>query len=265
MSLKQFLIGEKDPNALSHIYLHAVLPLLQEIIKHDEQAQELVKEWDCSVMFHVGGGPAVTLKFYEGSCEVIPTTIRRPTIALWFRTVGKLNSFFEGVTVIPMVWKGIWHPLILKNFVALMKRLDYYMKNQREVAKDPAKLPLLTSLLIYTAVYGVKAVAERDRYAKENIIPAMPDGVVQLAVQEGGPKVYLIKNGEDIQVGKGAPPQSPDAMMEVRNINLAFQLFTGNMDALAAVGSGDIRICGLIPLVDGLNALLERLAKYVEV
>ena len=57
----------KDPKVLSCIYLHAVLPLLEEIVQHDRQAQELVKGWKCSIMFHVSEGPAATLKFRDGT------------------------------------------------------------------------------------------------------------------------------------------------------------------------------------------------------
>jgi hypothetical protein len=253
----------KDPNVLSCIYLHAVLPLLEEIVQHDKQAQGLIKGWKCSVMFHVSGGPAATLKFRGGKCEAIPKSVPLPTVAMWFGSAEKLNSMFEGANVIPVIWKGIWHPVILKNFIALTKRLDYYMKNQDEVAKDPAQFPFLVTLLAYAAVYGAKAVADSDPHIREEIVPVMPNGVVQLDVKEGGPKAYLIKNGADFTVGKGVAPQPPDAIMEVRNIALAFDLFTGRMDAMAALGKCDIRIRGHIPLVDNLNALLERLTQYV--
>ena len=253
----------KDPKVLSSIYLHAVLPLLEEVVQHDKQAQELVKGWHCSVMFHVGGGPAATLKFRDGKCEAIPKAMALPTVAMWFSSPEKLNKMFEGANVIPVIWKGIWHPVILKNFIALTKRLDYYMKPTPELEKDPNESPFITKLMAYAAVYGAKAVADNDEKMKRDVAPIMPNGTIQLIVHEGGPKAYLIKKGDEITVGKGDAPQAPDAFMEVRNVNLAYELFTGKMDAMAGLGMCDLKIHGHIPLVDNLNALLDRLAQYL--
>jgi hypothetical protein len=253
----------KDPKVLSCIYLHGVLPLLEEVVQHDKQAQELVKGWRCSVMLHVSGGPATTLKFRDGKCEAIPRTVALPTIALWFSSPEKLNRMFGGDNVIPVIWKGIWHPVVLKKFIALTKRLDYYMKPTDELAKDPREFPFVAKLMEYAAVYGAKAVADNDAKMKRDIVPFMPNGTIQLVVLGGGPKAYMIKNGNEFVVGKGDAPQAPDVFMEVRNAQIAFEMFTGKMDAMAGIGKCDIKIRGHIPLVDNLNALLDRLSLYI--
>ena len=253
----------KDPKVLSCIYLHGVLPLLEEVVRHDEQARELVKGWKCSVMFHVSGGPAATLKFRGGNCEAVPKAAALPTIAMWFSAPEKLNKMFEGANVLPVIWKGIWHPVILKNFTALTKRLDYYMKPGDELANDPEQFPFVTKLMAYAAVYGAKAVADNDEKIRREIVPMMPDGTIQLAVMDGGPKAFMIKKGGEFIVGKGDAPQAPDVFMEVRNTQLAYELFTGKMDAMAGLGKCDIRIRGHIPLVDNFNALLDRLTQYI--
>jgi hypothetical protein len=252
----------KDPKVLSCIYLHGVLPLLEEVVQHDKQAQELVKGWRCSVMLHVSDGPATTLKFRDGKCEAIPKTVALPTIAMWFSSPEKLNRMFEGGNVLPTIWKGIWHPVVLKKFAELTKRLDYYMKPTEEMARDPQTFPFVAKLMEYAAVYGAKAVADNDEKLKRDVVPFMPDGTIQLAVLGGGPKAYLIKNGMDIKVGKGDAPQSPDVFMEVRDSKMAFEMFTGKMDAMAGIGKGDIKIRGHIPLVDNMNLLLDRLTVY---
>ncbi|MFA6449156.1 MAG: SCP2 sterol-binding domain-containing protein [bacterium] len=253
----------KDPKALSCIYLHGVLPLLEEVVQHDKQAQEIVKGWRCSVMLHVSDGPATTLKFRDGKCEAIPKTVSFPTIAMWFSSPERLNRMFEGGNVVPVIWKGIWHPVVLKKFAALTKRLDYYMKPTEEMAKDPLEFPFIAKLMEYAAVFGAKAVADNDPKTKRDIVPFMPSGVIQLVVQGGGPKAYMIKKGSEITVGKGDAPQTPDVFMEVRDAKVAFEMFTGKMDAMAGIGKCDIKIRGHIPLVDNLNALLDRLSQYI--
>jgi len=253
----------KDPKALSCIYLHAVLPLMEEIVQHDRQAQELVKGWKCSIMFHISDGPATTLKFRDGKCEAIPRSTALPTIALWFSTPEKLNRMFEGGNVVPVIWKGFWHPVVLKKFIALTKRLDYYMKPSEQLAGDPNEFPFIAKLMAYAAVRGAKAVADNDEKTRNEIVPFMPDGTIQLATLDGGPKAFFIKNGKEITVGKGDAPRTPDVFMEVKDTRLAFELFTGKMDAMAALGKRDMRIRGHIPLVDNFNTLLDRLTVYI--
>jgi hypothetical protein len=36
------------------------------------------------------------------------------------------------------------------------------------------------------------------------------------------------------------------------------------VDTMAAIGAGDMRIDGLIPLADGLNVVMERLRVYLQ-
>lgn len=253
----------KDPNVQSYIYLHAVLPLLEEIVRHDKQAQDLAKGWKCSIMLHVSNGPAVTLKFRGGECEAVRKSVALPTVAMWFSTPEKLNAMFEGAKVMPVIWKGIWHPGILKNFIALTKRLDYYMNHRDEVVQNPAELPFVVSLLAYTAVYGAKAVADNDERAKKFLVPSLQNGVVQIDVKGGGPKAFFIKDETGITVGKGAAPKAPDAFMEIKDVGLAYDVFTGKADVMASLGRRDILIHGHIPLVDGMNGLLDRLSQYV--
>lgn len=250
---------------LSGIYLRAVLPLLEEVVQHDTAASGLIKGWNCSIMFHVGGGgPAVTLKFKDGKCEAVRERVSMPTVAMYFGAPARLNSMFAGKNVIPLIWKGIWHFGILKNFTALSKRLDFYMKPTDELVSNPEHFPFVVRLMLYAALYGVKEVAENDDHMKKAIVPATPDGTLQIEVMGGGPRAYLIKNGTSFTAGKGNAPGEVDAFMEIKDVKLAYQLFTGGVDAMAALGAGDIRIRGMIPLVDNVNALLDELSKYLQ-
>jgi hypothetical protein len=250
---------------LSGIYLRAVLPLIEEVVQHDTVAAELVKGWNCSIMFHVGGGgPAATLVFKDGKCEVVRERVSMPAVAMYFGAPAKLNSMFAGKNVMPLVWKGIWHLGILRNFAALTKRLDFYMKPSDDMAANPEHFPFIAKLMIYAALYGAKEVAENDEHMKKTIVPATPDGTLQVEVLNGGPRAYLIKKGTAFTAGKGGAPGEVDAFMEIKDVKLAYQVFTGGVDVMAALGAGDVRIRGMIPLVDNINAMLDELSKYLK-
>ncbi len=253
---------EKE-QVLSCIYLRAVLPLLEEVVGHDTEAANLIKGWKCSVMFHVSDGPAVTLKFRDGKCEASRRSMALPTIAMWFSSADKLNKMFEGANVIPVIWKGIWHPKILTNFIALTKRLDYYMKPSDQLLANKKDFDFIVRLMLYAALYGVKEVGENDEKMKSSIVSSIPNSTLQVVVGGGGPKAYLIKTAEGFIAGKGDAPGQVDAFMELKDVKAAYELFTGKTDAMAAIGTAEIRIRGLIPLVDGVSGLLDQLSKYL--
>jgi hypothetical protein len=51
--------------------------------------------------------------------------------------------------------------------------------------------------------------------------------------------------------------------MEFCDMKLARGLFDGEVDALPAVGQGQIRIGGMISQVDNINRILDRVAVYL--
>jgi hypothetical protein len=47
-------------------------------------------------------------------------------------------------------------------------------------------------------------------------------------------------------------------------MDVAYAAMRDEIDSMAAVGTGEIRIDGLIPLADGLNFVMERLRVYLQ-
>ena len=53
------------------------------------------------------------------------------------------------------------------------------------------------------------------------------------------------------------------AYMEFQGMHLARDLFDGNVNAIAAVGQGQVRIGGMISMIDNINRILDRVALYL--
>ena len=51
--------------------------------------------------------------------------------------------------------------------------------------------------------------------------------------------------------------------MEFCDLDLALQLFEGQVNSVACVGMGQVRIGGMISQVDNLNRILDRVAMYL--
>ena len=58
-------------------------------------------------------------------------------------------------------------------------------------------------------------------------------------------------------------PQRCTACMEFSDIHLARDLFDGNVNAVACIGTGGIRMSGMISMIDNVNRILDRVALYL--
>ncbi len=244
---------------LSRIYLRAVLPLLEEVVGYDDVAKEMVKSWKCSIMLHQAGGPATTLVFRNGKCDALRRSITIPSIALYLTEPAKLNAMFQGQNVIPIPWMGFWHVGILAKFTELTKRLEYYMQPTDEVLSDKANYAFIVKLMLYAAVFGACEVANHDDHVA-SLSQNTAEGVLQIKILPDGPAAYIKKTGGVFSAAKGEAPGAADAYMDIEGVQLAYELFSGQTDAMAALGLTDIRIRGLIPFVDNVNAFLDRLS-----
>jgi hypothetical protein len=104
-----------------------------------------------------------------------------PSLGLYFPKPIELNKMFSGkkAFVLPLIG-GFKFAMALKNFKALMARLQYYMSGAPEV-KDNHKV-FLAKMLTYATAFGISEVANCDPYVASNVAH-MPDGVVEVFVQ----------------------------------------------------------------------------------
>ncbi|MFH1537520.1 MAG: hypothetical protein ABIH66_01080 [bacterium] len=253
----------KNPLTLATLNLHAILPLLEEIVGFDEEAAKIIKGWNASLRFSVSGGPAATLKFRNGKLKTTPDKNGIPSVGFWFSSPEKLNNMFEGKGI-PVLWTGFWHIGILKGFMALTKRLEYYMKNENpdQLLSDRKIFDFYIKLSLYTIVRGVKAVAENDPEVRP-LFEKARDGTVQIEVLPDGPTVHATLRGGKVEAGIG-PAEKANCYMRFRNSDVAYRLIKGELDSFAALGSCDLIVDGFVPLVDTLDIALEHLGRYLQ-
>lgn len=248
---------------LARLHLHAVLPLLEEIVKADEKSADLVGKWNHTIQFHAAGGIGAHLVFRDGSLQVVRGKTRKPTIALWFKSAADLNRMFTGEGfVLPVVWKGFWHPMLIRGFTKLSKRLEHYMKApEKDVLGDDRILALVVKLQLYAMVFGLKEVGENDP-AVSGYVKDTPNGTVEIRIMPDGPVAHLSVRDGLLSPSRG-PAIRPNLIMEIKDYRTAWELFQGRLDTLAAVGARDITLRGLIPIIDGLSPAMDRLGVYL--
>ena len=243
------------------IFLRALLPLLEKICSFDEEAKEIIKGWNLSLMLHFPG-EGTTLFFKDGRLKVRREKVLLPSIALYFTSPAKVVKMMFGEKVIPLPWWGIWRISVLKNFEPLAKKIEKYLQADEEFIKDEKNLRFVVSLYLNLILYGVKEVGEKEEKA-DKIISNTPDGVLQINVLPDGPYGYLqIREGR-IYPGEGKWEGKVNAFMEFASLKAAYELFTRRLDGSAGIGLLKIRVRGNIPLVEVLDEILGKLPKYL--
>ncbi len=251
-----------DQTVLAHLHVSAVLQNLEDILDFDEKSKEIARGWNHTMQFSCPGGIGAHIEFSDSKARHFRGVTSLPTVALWFPTATQLNRLFLGEKFsLAIPWMGVWNLNLLKGFTELSKRMESYLKPSAEDLKNKEFFNFHVKCLLNTVVYGLKAVGENDPKVK-HVIEKTRNGIAEFRIKNGPAAHIVIKNGHLFPF-KG-PATDPDAVMELKDYKTAFGLFTGDMDAFALMGKTDLRIEGFIPIIDNLNAALDRLAVYLD-
>lgn len=248
-------------SVLAKCHLHAVLPLLEQIVDYDKEAQQIVSGWNGTVQFSCPGPMGAYIEFKDGKARAYRGTTSWPTVALWFFSPKEMNKLFtgEGFTV-PIPWKGLTNLGMLKGFTELTKRLDYYLRTpEKDLPAEHKKF--LVTLKLYTAVRALKEIGENDPHFSQST-PHIANGVAELRVLQDGPVAHIRVSHGVLMPGIG-PAESPSAVMAFKDIDTANALFNDEIDAMALIGAGDIRLTGRISLIDSMNGILDAIGTYL--
>lgn len=196
------------------------------------------------------------------SMAVPQTSSRPPSLLLFFPDTEAAVRVLSGA-------KGTAIPLPLRS--GAFKTLTFFRKASSRAtellrAADTSEVTR-ARLLLTATLYGLEAIAGESYLARRMQI--VPDGVVGVRAGEIG--YHVIKAGNTIHVQRDTPPAAvsgsprPDALLSFAHYRSAIDVLSGKRQAVVALGSGEVRIEGLLPLVQGLFAVLDRLSWYLGV
>ncbi|MCI8400998.1 MAG: hypothetical protein HFI38_02690 [Lachnospiraceae bacterium] len=251
---------ELDARTLACINLYAVLGALENLCEIDGEARRLASvRKPISVGFDVKDGPSATLTFQEGKCT-LREGCRDCTIRLPFSSCEKFNGLIDG-TVTPVPSRGFLHiGFLLGRFTKLTDLLTRYLKAPAEELTDPEFKEKSTTLMFYVIVAALSQIGNEDfigRFSASHIV----DGIVQLSVKGGPCAGIRVKDGHMETVKRR--PKKPRAVMEFESMELARRLFDGDVNSVACIGTGEIRMGGMISMVDNINRILDRVSVYL--
>lgn len=250
----------KDTTVLARCNLFAVLGAIPHLLTLDPIAAELVKGKNIKIGFLVKNGPKATLILADGQAEMVKGT-EGCDIKLWFPTAEKFNALIDGKgTPIPV--SGFQHiGFLLKGFSKLTDRLSAYLRPDPEQLKDPVFFTCSTTLMLYVIGRAIVQIGNHDKvgmFSASNIV----DGKIKLGI---GNDLAVAIHCKDNHLMFNAAPNDYGitSQMVFESMTTARDLFDGKINAIAAVGMGQVRISGMVSQVDNVNRILDRVAIYL--
>lgn len=249
----------KDARTLAYINLFAILGALPYLCELDGEAAGLIRGESVSIGFAVKGGPEGTLFFGGGKCRMVPG-VDRCEIKLPFASCEKFNGLIDG-TVTPIPTKGFTRiSFLLKKFTRLTDRLTAYLRPAPEALEDPEFFRISTTIMFHVIAETIAQIGNHDRIGRVSAA-GIVDGTARLAIHDGPAAGLACRNHRLTAIHRD--PETFLSYMEFQDMRLARGLFDGKVDALPAVGQGQIRIGGQISQVDNINRILNRVAVYL--
>ena len=248
-----------DERTLAFINLHAVLGCLTELCRLDGEARQMIAGKNVSVGFAVSNGPAGTLRFRNGECSFSEGTAGCD-IKLPFGSPQKFNGLING-TVTPIPSKGFTKiGFLLKTFTPLTDRLSMYLQPRPEQLEDPDFFNTSTTMMLYVILEALAQIGNEDKVGRHSA-GYIVDGNIRLDIC-GGPGGYIEAKDHRLKAHHEIP-ENYLSYMQFADMTTARQLFDGQINAVAAVGLGRVRIGGMISQVDNVNRILDRVALYL--
>ena len=250
----------KDTSVLARCNLYAVLGAIPHLLRLDPIAAEIVKGKHIKIGFSVKNGPKGTLILNDGTADMVKGT-EGCDIKLWFPSAEKFNALIDGKgTPIPV--SGFQHiGFLLKGFTKLTDRLSAYLRPNPAALADPAFFERSTTLMLYVIGRAIVQIGNHDKvgmFSASNIV----DGKILLGIGDGL-SVAIHAKDSHLMFNPAPNPCGVSSQMVFDSMTTARDLFDGKINAIAAVGMGQVRISGMVSQVDNINRILDRVAIYL--
>ena len=249
----------KDSKTLAYINLFAILGSIPKLCKECAEAREIIKNDKISIGFSVKNGPCATLFFNHGECHMVEG-VKKCSIKLCFSTCDKFNGMIDG-TVTPIPRKGLLKVMfLLKKFMPLTDLLSKYLRATEEDLCDKEFFRVSTLLMFNVITEAMAQIGNHDKVGKASA-SYITDGDARIAIN-GSESAYISAENH-ILTAHHREPDDFDAYMIFESLELARALFDGKVNAVTAVGLGQVRVGGMISMIDNLNRILDRVSFYL--
>ena len=248
-----------DSQIKAHLYLHAVLPQLEEVVRVDAAAQAVVAGWRSSIALRVAGGPGVRLEVAAGRLRAVRRGRGLPSLGLLLPSPAAAVRMFEAGGAKPLPWMGGWRLRLIGGLRTLSGRLQYYLKADRERLEMDGAFAAAVLIRLAVLVYAIAVLAECS--PDGGGAGDSGDGVVSIGVAGANP-LQLHCTGGRISASRAADRRA-NVAVEFADPAAAHGILSGADDLWTAIGTGAVRLRGHLLLLDPILQLMSRVGNYL--
>ena len=251
-----------EQKALAFANMYGVLGALEKLCELDSKAKEALQKLKkpISLCFQVKDGPCRTFHFDKNGCKITEGE-DAPDCKMNFSSPEKFNLMInESKPGIPVKGAIKLIKFLTGTFTELTNRLTELLRPSDEALNDRAFFEESTLLTMYTVAGAISGLANSDSIAMISAGNTV-DGEVALGVKDKAQVTIRVNNHRFETVYAAA--QNPRAVMEFADIDLAYGLFNGTVSTINEMCKGNIRLAGVLSMVDNINRILDRVSLYL--
>ena len=245
----------------THLYLHAVLPQLEEVVRMDPAAQSVVSGWRSSIALRVVGGPGVRLEVADGRLRAVRRGRGLPSLGLLLLSPAAAVRMFEGGRAVPLPWVGAWRVGLIAALRSLSGRLQYYLRADRDRLEADDTFAAAVRIRLAVLVYAIGVIAECSEEGRRIAASGTGDGVIAVGIVDC-PPLQLSSAGGSLAASREAGRQA-NVTVEFADPAAAFGILSGTLDLWTAIGTGAVRLRGHLLLLDPVLQLMARVGSYL--
>ena len=248
-----------DAKTLAYINMYAILGALKFLCEESAEARKILGDSRIDLGIAVKNGPEAMLRFEDGSVRVLNGT-EGCDILLRFGSPEKFNGMIDG-TVTPIPTKGFTKiGFLTGNFIKLTDLLTRYLRASEEDLANEQFFETSTRLMFHLIVEAIAQIGNEDPVGQVSA-SYIVDGKIQLSIKDG-PCAHITAEDHKLTAVQ-ADCEDSLSLMEFADMKLARALFDGKVNAVACVGTGQVRLEGMISQLDNVNRILDRVALYL--
>ncbi len=249
-----------NQTAKAYINLNGVLRCLPYVCALDQTAKELIRGRNLTIQFKVRNGPIARLVFENGICR-FEKGKGKSQIKLNFSSPEHFNRMMEGKAN-PSISKGLLKiGFLTKEFMQLTKRMEYYLKPDPALLADPSFREVNTILTFYVAFHSLAEVGMHDPVGVQ-VMKHAKRGVLAAAIEHTDVKVMLKLSPGSIEV-VSQDDDLPVCRLRFASVDKTYEVLSGKLDFLTAIGFGDVRMEGFMPVMQTVEHILPMVNTYL--
>ena len=251
-----------EQKALAYVNMYGVLGSLENLCAIDDVAKAALQEMKkpYALCFNVKDGPCCTFSFSAEGCKMAmgsKSCDGRMDFASPEKFNDLINASKPGIPVKDPVGTIAF---LLGTFTKLTDRLNEVLRPSEEALSDRAFYEENTLMTLYVIAGAIPALANYDSISKVSADFTV-DGDVEMSIPDKAAITIRVKNHR-FSFKKGGAA-SPRAKMAFANLDLANGLFSGKVSTVNELCAGNIRISGMISMIDNINRILDRVSVYL--